>query len=163
MPTWCNKVIFLMCSKLDMFRVHTPVIMSIRCWVAAYGFLHRVSGWVVVLKAAAWVVCTVRMVHGTIRTVHTTHAAAFNIQCSWWWAYVPETCLAKNILRKVPCCIKLAFQVSSIYVVCSTKLYSHHNSQFIKSISCISSYMFVCTIVGARKTPTIVHTKHSEV
>ena len=114
MPTWCNKVIFLMCSKLDMFRVHTPVIMSIRCWVAAYGFLHRVSGWVVVLKAAAWVVCTVRMVHGTIRTVHTTHAAAFNIQCSWWWAYVPETCLAKNILRKVPCCIKLAFHFISL-------------------------------------------------
>jgi len=31
---------------------------------------------VVVLRAAAWVVCTVRMAHGTIRTVHTTHAAA---------------------------------------------------------------------------------------
>jgi len=30
----------------------------------------------VVLRAAAWVVCTVRMLHGTIRTVHTTHAAA---------------------------------------------------------------------------------------
>ena len=25
-----------------MFRVHTPIIRSIRCWVAAYGFLHRV-------------------------------------------------------------------------------------------------------------------------
>jgi len=38
--------------------------------------MHRVFGWVVVLRAAAWVVCTVRMVDGTIRTVHTTHAAA---------------------------------------------------------------------------------------
>ena len=49
-----------------MFRVHTPIIRSIRCGVAAYGFLHRVCG---------WVVCTVRMVHGTIRTVHMTYAA----------------------------------------------------------------------------------------
>jgi len=45
-----------------MFRAHKPIIRNIRCWVAAYGFLHRVSGWVVVLRAAAWVVCTVRMV-----------------------------------------------------------------------------------------------------
>ena len=33
--------------------VHTPIIRSIRCWVAAYGFVHRVFGWVVVLRAAA--------------------------------------------------------------------------------------------------------------
>jgi len=52
-PTWCNMVILLMYSYLDMFRVHTPIIRSIRCWVAAYGFLHRVFGWVVVLKAVA--------------------------------------------------------------------------------------------------------------
>ena len=39
-----------------------PIIRSIRCWVAAYGFLHRVCGWVVVLRAAAWVMCMVRMV-----------------------------------------------------------------------------------------------------
>jgi len=58
-----------------MFRVHTSIIRSIRCWVAAYGFLHRVFGWVVVFRAAALVMCTVRMVHGTKRTVHTTHAA----------------------------------------------------------------------------------------
>ena len=34
-----------------MFRAHTPIIRSIRCWVAAYGFLYRVCGWVVVLVA----------------------------------------------------------------------------------------------------------------
>ena len=57
-----------------MYRVHTPIIRSIRYCVAAYGFLHRVFGWVVVLRAAY----AVRMVlHGTIRTVHTTYAAAF--------------------------------------------------------------------------------------
>jgi len=59
-----------MYSQLDMFRVHTPIIRSIRCLVAAYEFLHRVFGWVVVLRAAAWVLFTVRMVpcdqHGTI-------------------------------------------------------------------------------------------------
>ena len=38
--------------------------------------MHRVFGWVVVLGAAALVVCRVRMVHGTIRTVHTTYTAA---------------------------------------------------------------------------------------
>jgi len=45
-----------------MFREHTPIIRGIRCWVAAYGFLHRVFGRVVVLTAAAWVVCAVQMV-----------------------------------------------------------------------------------------------------
>ena len=39
-----------------MFRVHTPIIRSIRCWIAAYGFPHRVFGWVVALSAAA--LCT---------------------------------------------------------------------------------------------------------
>ena len=36
-----------------------------------------------------------------------------NIWCSWWWAYVPETCRAKNISIKLPCCIKLAFHIIS--------------------------------------------------
>jgi len=44
--------------------------------IAAYGFLYRVFGWVVVLKAAACFVFTVRILHGTIRTVNTTYAAA---------------------------------------------------------------------------------------
>ena len=33
--------------------VHTPIIRGIGCWVAAYGFLHRIFGWVVILRAAA--------------------------------------------------------------------------------------------------------------
>ena len=45
-----------------MFRVHTHIIRSIRCWVAVYGFLHGVFGWVVVLRAAALVVCAVWLV-----------------------------------------------------------------------------------------------------
>ena len=41
------------------------------------------------------------------------HMLQLNIQCSWWWAYVPETFRAKNTLIKSPCCIKLAFQIIS--------------------------------------------------
>ena len=37
-----------------------------------------------------------------------------NIHCSWWWAYVPETCRAKYTLIKLHCCIKLAFQIISV-------------------------------------------------
>jgi hypothetical protein len=40
-----------------------------------------------------------------------------NIWCSWWWAYVPETCRAKNTLIKLPYCIKLAFQIINSYFV----------------------------------------------
>ena len=116
-----------------MFRVHTSIIRSIRCWVAAYGFLHRVFGWVVVLRAAAWVVFAVRMVPCTIRTGHTTYAAALKtttvqktwcrkpyaatqhlmLLMIWWWSCVPETCPAKITLIKLPCCIKLTFQIIS--------------------------------------------------
>ena len=95
-----------------MFRVHTPIIRSIRRWVAAYGFLHRVFG---------WVRC------GCCRATRPTqrlsrpppiqkfgaenHMLQLKVWCSWWWAYVPETCRAKNTLKKLPCCIKLAFQI----------------------------------------------------
>jgi len=41
------------------------------------------------------------------------HMLQLNIRCSWWWAYVPETRRAKNTSIKLPCCIKLAFQVIS--------------------------------------------------
>jgi len=36
-----------------------------------------------------------------------------NIQCSWWWAYAPETCRAKNTSIKLPSSIKLAFHFIS--------------------------------------------------
>ena len=61
-----------------MFRVHTPIIRSIRCWVAAYGFLHRVF-W---MGGGPKSRCVGRVYgadsgqEATIRTVHTTHAAA---------------------------------------------------------------------------------------
>jgi len=37
------------------------------------------------------------------------HTLQLNIQCSWWWAYAPETCRAKNTSIKLPSYIKLAF------------------------------------------------------
>jgi len=69
-------------------------------------------------------------VHGTIRTIHTTHAAALKItthpktRCRkpyaatqhlmlLMWAYIPETCRAKNTSIKLPSCIKLAFHFIS--------------------------------------------------
>ena len=117
-----------------MFRVHTPIIRSIRRWDAAYGSLNRVFGCVVVLRAAAGVVFTVRMVpcdRTAPSAPHTrptqrlsrppsiqklggeNHMLHLNVWCSWWWAYVPETCRAKNILIKLPRCIKLPFQIIS--------------------------------------------------
>ena len=41
------------------------------------------------------------------------HMLQLNIWCSWWWAYVPETCRAKNTSIKSPCCMNLAFQIIS--------------------------------------------------
>ena len=78
-----------------MFRVHTPIIRSIRCWVAAYGFLHRVFGWVVVLRAAAWVVRMVPCVAlqiskaddesgSIIQLIRTYYAKHFRCLSSEW-------------------------------------------------------------------------------
>jgi len=73
-----------------------------------------------------------RKEHGNIRTIPTQptqrvwrpppiqelgaehHTPQLNIYCSWWWAYVPETCRAKNTSIKLPCCIKLAFHFTAI-------------------------------------------------
>ena len=41
------------------------------------------------------------------------HMLQLNIWCYWWWAYILDTCRAKNTLIKSPCCIKLAFQIIS--------------------------------------------------
>jgi len=46
-----------------------------------------------------------------------------NIQCSWWWAYVPETCRAKNTSMKLPRCIKLTFNFIS-WERCTVKQHS---------------------------------------
>jgi len=65
------------------------IIRSIRCSVAAYGFLHRVFGWMVVLRAAAWVVCTVWM---DPHTTQSTSKIVFK-QCS---------CLGKHPRQQLP-------------------------------------------------------------
>jgi len=149
MPTWCNKVILLMYSLLDMFRVHTPIITSIGCWVAGYGFLYRVFFWVggglesrcvgrvygadVAMRRTATSAPHTRPTQRLsrpppIQKLGTeNHMLQLNIQCSWWWAYVPETCRAKNTLIKFPCCIKLAFQVIS-WGRCIFKQPSHDNN-----------------------------------
>ena len=57
-----------------------------------------------------------------------------NVWCSWWRAYVPETCQAKNISIKLPCCIKLAFQIITI-------------SLFVRRWQNIYIYIYVCVCV----------------
>ena len=47
------------------------------------------------------------------RCVGRVYGADGAVPCSWRWAYVPETCRAKNTLIKLPCGIKLAFQIIS--------------------------------------------------
>jgi len=54
-------------------------------------------------------------VYGADGAVHHPHRTAPHIQCSWWWAYAPETCWAKNTSIKLPSCIKLAFHFKSCF------------------------------------------------
>jgi len=50
------------------------------------------------------------------------HMLQLNIQCSWWWAYVNETCRNNNTLIKLSCCIKLVFQVVLCHMWCVPEL-----------------------------------------
>jgi len=43
------------------------------------------------------------------------HTLQLNIKCSWWWAYVPETCRAKNTSIKLTSCIKMGFHFISAF------------------------------------------------
>ena len=68
-----------------------------------------------------------------------------NVWCSWWRAYVPETCQAKNISIKLPCCIKLAFQIITI-------------SLFVRRWQNIYIYIYMCVCVCVCVcTHTLVH------
>jgi len=40
-----------------------------------------------------------------------------NVWCSWWWAYVPETCRAKNTFIKLSFCVKFAFQIILLFEI----------------------------------------------
>ena len=51
--------------------------------------------------------------HPSKNSVQKTILLQLNIQYSWWWAYISETCRAKHISIKLPCCIKLAFHIIS--------------------------------------------------
>ena len=132
-----------------------PLSWALDVKVAAYGFLHRVFGWVVVLRTAVWVVCTVRMLPCARQHAHRTqhrptqrlsrpttiqklgaenHWLQLNVWRSWWWAYVPETCRAKETSIKLPCCIKLAFQIIS-WGRCTVKQPSSRISFYVRKLS----------------------------
>ena len=48
------------------------------------------------------------------------HMLQLNIQCSWWWAYVPEIFRAKNTSIKLPNFIKLYFTLFHVKFLCDT-------------------------------------------
>jgi len=95
-----------------MFRVHTPIISRIRCWVAAYGFLHRVFGWVVVLRSSSS-----QDHHPSKNSVQKTICCNSTSNAPDEWAYVPETCRGKNTSIKLPSCIKLVFHFISLQML----------------------------------------------
>jgi len=72
------------------------------------------------------------------------HMLQLNIYCSWWWAYVPETCGAKNTQIKLPCCIKLSFRIIS-WGRCTVKQPSRVWLVLQKSTKSVQSYhlMFI--------------------
>jgi len=127
-----------------MFRVHTPIIRSTGCWVAAYGFLHRVFGWVVVLRAAArssapktWPTQLLSWPPLFQKLGAENHMLQLNIQCSWWWAYVPETCRTNNTSIKLRSCIKLALHFISLTLrVQCFDCYIHSKSRPFRNFFC---------------------------
>jgi hypothetical protein len=149
-----------MYSQFDMFRVHTPIIRSIVCWVAAYGFLHR-DFW---MGGGLESRCVGR-VYGAVGTRRAAPSAPYtrptqrlsrlpsiqkldaenrmlqlNIYCHWWWGYVPETCRAKNMSIKLTSFIKLAFHFIS-WGRCTVK----QPSKTTLSISYIHLATFFCS------------------
>jgi len=84
-----------------MFRVHTPIIRSIRCWVVVYGFLHQVYGRVVVLRATAVgrVYGVDGAVHGTIRTVNSFINLAYG---GLKWSALCHGCLTSEEEPLIP-------------------------------------------------------------
>ena len=103
-----------------MFRVHTPIIRSIRRWIAAYGRSCVRCGF---CRATArqHPHRTHDLTTYTAALTTTTHPktrcrkpyAATQSLMLLMMCLLPETCRAKNTLIKLPCCIKLAFQIIS--------------------------------------------------
>ena len=89
-----------------MFRVCTPIIRSIRCWVAAYGFLHRPHHTHDPRSGSQDHHPSTNSVQKTICCNSTSNAPDEGCMR-------PKTCRAKNTSIKLPSCIKLAFHFIS--------------------------------------------------
>ena len=103
-----------------MFRVQTPIIRSIRCATRT-------------ATSAPQTRPTQRLSRPIQKLGAENHMLQLNIWSSWWWASVPETCRAKNTSIKLPCCIKLAFQIIS-WGRCTVKQPSSLISQYLAII-----------------------------
>jgi len=95
-----------------MFRVHKPIIRSTRCWVAAYDFLHRVFGWqhphrTHDLRSGS------QVHHPSQNSVQKTICCNSTSNAPDDGRIYPKHVETRIHLIKLPCCIKLAFQIIS--------------------------------------------------
>jgi len=112
MPIWCNEEILLVYFQLYTFRAHKPIVRSIRCCSIWF------SGPSMWMDGGLESRCVGRVygADGAVLLSRTAPSAPY----TWWWAYVPETCRAKNTSIKLPRCIKLAFHIISVpFLLCS--------------------------------------------
>jgi len=84
------------------------------------------------------------------------HMLQLNIQCSWWWAYVPETCRAKNASIKLPCCIKLAFHFISRVWKFARMFYNHLSMK--ESLHLLNSFLELNDTADIYKTGGMILT-----
>ena len=86
------------------------------------------------------------------------HMLQLNIQCSWWWAYVPETCRAKNTSIKLPCCIKLAFHIiTRVTRICCNDISIQLTHKFYTVLTCTHFRTNGCPEDNRNKIETSCH------
>ena len=83
------------------------------------------------------------------------YAATQHLMLLWWWAYVPETCRAKNTSIKLSCCIKLAIHFIS-WGRCTVK---QPSNCALCLLSVVNRKWDVCTSLDIR--PQITKANHS--
>jgi len=93
MPTWCNYVIYWSYLSSTCFGRIRPSSEALDVKLKHIVFcIQFVDGWwcrVYGLDGAVWL-------SRIYKLSAENHMLQLNIYCSWWWAYAPETCRAKE-------------------------------------------------------------------